>query len=255
MPKKILKKKLVIANWKMNPENLKEAKNLAKKSRVHASKLKRTELVLCPPTLYIESLKSKGKVKIGAQNSSTEDKGSYTGEISPYQLKASGAEYVILGHSERRKLGENDEMVAKKVVRAVVAGLTPIVCIGENIHDADGAYLEELKRQLLTSLVSLKPSDLWQVVIAYEPVWAVGAAQAMTPHDIYETTLYLKKILTDTYGPTIAPTVRMLYGGSADASNAAEIMKEGKVDGLLVGRQSLEPDTFKLLLQAVDNSL
>jgi triosephosphate isomerase (TIM) len=249
------KKKLVVANWKMNPGSLKEAKELAKKSRFHASKLKRTELVLCPPSLYIEPLKSKGKVKMGGQNASTEDRGSYTGEISSYQLKASGASYVILGHSERRKLGETDDAVAKKVVRAVVAGLTPIICIGESVHDQDGVYLEELKHQLLTTLSLLKPGDMWKVVIAYEPIWAVGAAQPMTSHDIYETTLYLKKILNDTYGPTIAPTIKMLYGGSADASNAAEIMKEGRVDGLLVGRQSLEPEAFKLLMLAVDKSL
>lgn len=249
------KKKLVVANWKMNPGNLKEAKALAKASRLHATKLKRTELVLCPPALYIESLKSKGKVKIGGQNASMEERGSYTGEISPYQLKASGATHVILGHSERRKLGETDEMISKKVVRAVVAGLIPIICIGEVVHDADGVYLDELKQQLLTTLSQLKPNDLWKVVIAYEPIWAVGAAQAMTSHEIYQTTLYLKKVLTDTYGSTIAPTIKMLYGGSADANNAAQIMKEGRVDGLLVGRQSLEAKTFKDLLLAVDNSL
>ncbi len=255
MPKNVRKLKLVVANWKMNPASLKEAKALAKASRMHASKLKRTELVLCPPTLYIEPLKGKGKVKIGGQNASTEERGSYTGEVSPYQLKNSGAQYVILGHSERRKLGETDDMISKKVVRAVVAGLTPIICIGEAVHDADGLYLEELKKQVLTALSQLTPADMWKVVIAYEPIWAIGATQAMTSHDIYGTTLYLKKILTDAYGTNVTATLRMLYGGSADASNALEIMKEGRVDGLLVGRQSLEPDTFKLLLKAVDESL
>jgi triosephosphate isomerase (TIM) len=255
MPKSSLKKKLVVANWKMNPGSLKEAKELARKSRLHASKLKRTELVLAVPSLYIEPLKSKGKVKIGAQNSSTEERGSYTGELSVYQLKASGVTHVILGHSERRKLGETDEFISKKVVRAVVAGLTPIVCVGEAVHDADGAYLEELKKQVLTTLSLLKPNEMWKVVLAYEPIWAIGAAQAMTPHDIYETTLYLKKVLTDAFGPAIAPSIKMLYGGSADANNAADIMKEGRVDGLLVGRQSLEPDAFKTLLLAVDKSL
>jgi triosephosphate isomerase len=249
------KKKLVIANWKMNPGSLKEAKVLAKASRLHASKLKRTQLVICPPSLYIESLKSKGKVKIGGQNSSTEDRGSYTGETSPYQLRASGAEYVIVGHSERRKLGETNDMIAKKVVRAVVSGLIPIICIGENTHDADGAYLEELKTQLISAVSMIKPSELWKVIIAYEPIWAVGAVEAMSPHDIHGTTLYLKKIINDAYGNNFASTIKMLYGGSADANNAGMIMKEGRVDGLLVGRQSLEPDTFKLLLQAVDASL
>jgi triosephosphate isomerase (TIM) len=254
MPKNIRKKKLVVANWKMNPASLREAKILAKKNRMYASRLKRTDLVICPPSLFIEALKSKGRVKTGGQNASTEERGAYTGEISPYQLKASGVEYIIIGHSERRKLGETDEIVAKKVVRAVVAGLTPVICIGESVHDHDGTYLAELKKQVLTALSQLKPADMSRVVIAYEPIWAVGAAQAMTSHDIHETTLYLKKILNDTYGPSIAPSIKMLYGGAADATNAGEIMKEGRVDGLLVGRQSLEPD-FKLLLQAVDDSL
>jgi triosephosphate isomerase len=249
------KKKIVIANWKMNPVSQKAAKELAKKSKLHASKLKRTTLILCPPTLFIESLKGKGKVKIGAQNSSTEEIGSYTGEVSPYQLKASGVEYVILGHSERRKLGETDDYISKKVIKAIMAGLIPVICIGEKIHDADGAYLEELKNQLLTALSFLKPADILKVIVAYEPIWAIGASRAMTPHDIYETTLYLKKILNDAYGPTIAPSVKILYGGSVDASNAGEIMKEGRVDGLLVGRQSLDAAGFKGLLMAVDASL
>lgn len=249
------KKKCVIANWKMNPVNLKEAKELAKKSRLYASKLKRTELVLCPPTLYTESLMSKGKVKIGAQNASTEERGSYTGEVSSYQLKASGVSHVILGHSERRKLGETDAYIAKKVVQAVVAGLVPIICISEAVHDVDGAYLEELKKQILTTTSLLQPADMLKVIVAYEPIWAIGASQAMTPHDIYETTLYIKKVLTDAYGPTIGPSIKMLYGGSADASNAHDIMKEGRVDGLLVGRQSLDAAGFKSLLLAVDAAL
>lgn len=249
------KRKLVVANWKMNPINLKEAKELAKKSRFYASKLKRTELVLCPPNLYIEPLKGKGKVKMGAQNANAEERGSYTGEISMNQLKASNVTYVIIGHSERRKMGETNEIITKKTIQAIVSGLKPIVCIGENIHDSEGLYLEEIKSQLLSAFSLLKPSDMLDVIVAYEPIWAIGATQAMTPHDIYETTLYIKKVLSDNYGPTISQGIKILYGGSADANNAHNIMKEGRVDGLLVGRQSLDPNGFKDLLLAVDQAL
>lgn len=247
------KNRLVIANWKMNPRTLIEAKDLAKSTRTYASKMKNLDVIICPPAVFLESLKSSSKTKIGAQDISKEEQGSFTGQVSAKQVVSVGASYVIIGHSERRAVGETDQDVAGKVLQSVVSGLLPIVCIGEKIHDTDGEYLKELKEQITIALSLIKKTELWKVTIAYEPVWAIGAKEAMSPHDIYETVLYLRKILSDIYGKTVGTSINIIYGGSVDATNARSIIKEGNVGGILVGRQSWNMDTFGPLLKAVDS--
>jgi len=248
-----VKKKVVVGNWKMNPMTIKEAKALAEGVKKSSARLQNVEVVLCPPYMFIPSIISKSKVKVGAQDVSFEDNGSHTGEVSATQIVGVGATHVIIGHSERRKMGEKEGDIAKKVLKAVATGLTPIICIGEDIHDTDGKYLEVVRGQLLASLILLKKTEIWKVVIAYEPVWAVGATEPMTTYDLHQMSLYIRKILAEEYGK-VAVGIPVLYGGSVDATNAAEIVSKGEVDGLLVGRESLSVVNFTALLRSVNNT-
>lgn len=248
------KKKLIIANWKMNPDSEKSAKELALSIKKSASRLSGVDVVICPPYVFIGSIFSKSKVKIGAQDISFEDKGSHTGEVSATQVASLGANFVIIGHSERRKKGEAEGDIAKKVLKAVATGLTPIVCVGEDVHDEEGKYLEIVRAQILSALILLKKTEVWKVVIAYEPVWAIGATRAMSSYDLHQMSLYIRKVLADEYGK-IAVGIPVIYGGSVDATNAAEIVYQGEVDGLLVGRESLSGENFGALLRAVNNKI
>jgi triosephosphate isomerase len=249
------KKKIIIGNWKMNPTNAKEAIGLTTAIKRSVSRYSEVTTVLCPPFVFLPLLVSKSKVQFGAQDVFYEEKGSYTGEVSGAQLKSLGANYVIIGHSERRKLGETDGVIAKKVLKALASDLTPVICIGEEVHDNDGAYLEIVRSQLLASLALVKRTEVWKVIIAYEPIWAVGAPEPMSSYELHQMSLFIRKTLLDEYGKNASIGISVLYGGSADATNAAEIVSKGEVDGLLVGRESLNAEHFVSMLKAVNNLL
>ena len=169
-----------------------------------------------------------------------------------------GVSYVIVGHSERRNppagVGETDEIVSKKAVAALVEGISPIVCVGEAVHDADGAYLSILKEQLKNSLAGVPKSAVSRIVIAYEPIWAIGAKEAMKPEQIRETTLFIKKTVADIFGRDAGLDLPVLYGGSVNWRNAADIIRNGDVQGLLVGRESVNIPGFIELAKAVDEA-
>ena len=169
-------------------------------------------------------------------------------------LRDMGVSYVIVGHSERRKMGETDEIVSKKAVATISAGLCPIVCIGEAVHDADGAYLGALKDQLKNSLAGIPKSAASKLVIAYEPIWAIGAKEAMQPEQINETALFIKKTIADIFGRDAGLDLTVLYGGSVNWRNAGDIIKKGGVGGLLVGRESVNMPGFIELAKAVDEA-
>ncbi len=252
------KKILVVGNWKMNPATVAEAKTIWRETKAVVKDLQQTTVVICPPFVYLSALEkmSGGQAAdtlvLGAQDMFWEKSGAFTGEISPGMLK--GESYVILGHSERRALGETDEMVAKKVLAAAKAGLRPIVCVGEKSRDGQGEYLHFLRTQIIQSLGKLPKRFLEKLVIAYEPVWAIGQSEAaaMQPTDIHETSLFIKKILTELYELKAALLVPILYGGSVGADNAKATVTAGEVQGLLVGRESLQPKKFGDLLKNVD---
>lgn len=250
-------KLLIVGNWKMNPENAEQAKEIFRGIRNTAKDLKNIKVIICPPFVYLSELEKTsqsgpGQVILGAQDVFWENTGSFTGEISPLMLK--GESYVILGHSERRELGETGEIIAKKIISAIKAGLVPILCIGEKIRDEHGEYLHFLREQIKNSLGKLQKRYLSKLIIAYEPVWAIGksADQAMKPTDIHETSLFVRKVLAEIYGQETAVSVPILYGGSVSYKNAVEIIKIGQVQGLLVGRESLDPKKFGELLKDVD---
>lgn len=247
---------LVVANWKMSPESRAAAKAIFALGNRVAKRLSRIALVMCPPALFFGLFKkpSARNISLGVQDVFWEEDGPHTGENSPQAAKESGAAFAIAGHSERRALGETDAEVAKKIAAAVRAGLTAILCVGEASRDASGAYFEFLKNQLRASLAGLRASDLKSLAVAYEPLWAIGKSykDAMEPRAVHETSLFIRKVLTDMFGSAAAFRVPILYGGSVDFENAPGIVSGGAVAGILVGRQSLDAEGFPKLLKALN---
>ena len=250
------KRNVVVANWKMNPETLLRAKEIFDEIRLSARSLRNTDVVVCPPFPFLyplAKLNAPKNIFTGVQNVSSEIKGAFTGEVSAEMIKSLGAKFVIIGHSERRAMGESNEVVRKKLQTTFGADLIPILCIGENDRDKEGKYLEFIKNQIKECLMGLSKKDLVGIVIAYEPIWAIGRSykEAMNPTDIHETVLFIRKIITETFGRDIAEGSKILYGGSAEAENAFEISNIGNVDGFLVGHASLKPE-FSEILSAAD---
>jgi triosephosphate isomerase len=159
-------------------------------------------------------------------------------------LASENVKYVILGHSERRSAGEKSDIVAKKATAAIAARIQPIICIGEESRDHSGVYLKHIKHQIIESLSGIPKTKLKDIIIAYEPIWAIGGDEAMSSHEMHQMMLYIKKVVTEKYTRTIANSIQILYGGSVTAHNACDMIENGVVDGLLVGRASLNPEEF-----------
>ena len=249
-------KKLVIGNWKMNPTTLDEAKRIYRSVRNISKKCTSVDVVICPPFVYLHSFLNKKlstSVSMGAQNIFPEEQGAFTGEISPLMLKDLGVKYVIVGHSERRTRGENDEDVAKKVNIVLDLGMYAIVCFGERERNAEGTYLDFLKNQIKNSLNKVSKKNLRKLIVAYEPLWAIGAKEAMLPRDILEASLFIKKVISDIYGHDEAVSIPIIYGGTANFRNVADIVIQGQVDGLLVGRESINTPGFVELIKTINS--
>lgn len=247
-------KKLIVGNWKMNPEYLKDAANILGKIKKAASTKRKVDTVICPPHAFLGDLRkyATGKrLTLGGQDCYFESAGSYTGETSPLQLKSLKAKYVIIGHSERRAAGETDEIIAKKVKAGIQSGLHVILCIGEKKRDKDGLYMQDIKKQLFTNLGKISKADFDRLVIAYEPIWAIGenARRAAKPADIFEMKIFIRRVLTDKFGKISPGAPFFLYGGSADDKNARDFLEAGQADGLLVGRASRDPEVFERILK------
>ena len=242
----------------MNPVSEKEAEWILSGVKKTVAKLKKTQVVVCPPFIYFNNLQKiigkSANLSLGAQNSFWEIEGAFTGEVSPEMIKNYGGSYVILGHSERRALGETDEMVSKKTLVCLKTGLKTVVCVGEKVRDEQGDYLVFLKDEIRNSLNKIQKRFLRNLIIAYEPIWAIGKkdTEAMSPADIHEMAIYIKKILSEIYGQESALAVSILYGGSVGRGNTGEIIKNGGVDGLLVGHQSLKSESFNEILKSVE---
>ena len=253
------KKPIVIANWKMNPVSFKEAKKLFDEVKKGVTKIQNVQTIIAPPSIYLRDLTSKYKgsrIAFGVQNISPEKKGSYTGEISVPMVKDSGAAYAIVGHSERRAIGETNELVHKKLESALMQGMTVVLCIGESERDHDAQYLTFLKEQLTIALRSIEARFLRKLIIAYEPIWAIGKTEneAMKPHDVHQMVIFIRKILTERYDMKIAQKVPVIYGGSAEPGNAEELLRDGEIDGFLVGHASLDSKDFVEILQIASKS-
>lgn len=250
--------KIIIANWKMNPQTKKDAEKLFKETSLMLKKVKRTDVVVCVPFpfLYIKEKSKNTKIKLGSQDMFFEKEGSYTGEISPLMLKNFSADYVIIGHSERRKLGETNENINKKIIAALKTKITPIFCIGEKDRDNNGFYLSFIKQQISEGLSGLTKAQIKNIIIAYEPVWAIGsgATREATPSEFNEIRIFIKKVLSDLFDIKTANELKIIYGGSVNPLNALSFLKEGDAYGLLVGRDSLSVKKFGSIINLAENN-
>lgn len=252
-----MRKKIVAGNWKMN-KTADEAKALLSEviNMVKDEVTGNVEVVLCPPALYLATtrqyLTAGGKISLGAQNCHEKDSGAYTGEISAPMLKSIGVDYVIIGHSERRQyFEETNAQLAEKVDRALENGLTPIFCCGESRDlRENGDYLGFVKDQLAESLFHLSDESFANVVIAYEPIWAIGTGLTASSAQAQDMHFELRQHIASQYGDGIAQDITILYGGSANAQNAAELFAQPDVDGGLIGGASLKSRDFTTVVKA-----
>lgn len=248
-------KKLVIGNWKMNPASLKEAEFLFSKIDKQ-SVFKKIDVVICPPFIYLEKLKKfSKKIILGAQDIFYEGKGAFTGEISAEMLANIGVKYVIIGHSERRKLGETNIDVNKKIKTALFFGLCPVVCVGETERDESHQYFNIVKNQIKECLNGINKDLLSKIVIAYEPVWALSTTvfrKDATSADAREMYVFIKKILTDKFGSKIK-LPRIIYGGSVNDKNCLDFLENGKVDGGMPGAASLNVEKFLEIIRVAES--
>lgn len=243
-----LKKPVVAGNWKMH-KTIAEARNLALEIASKAEEIREATLILLPPFTAISEVKKAVEgtaIKVGAQDVFWEDQGAFTGEISPLQLKEAGCEFVVVGHSERRQyFGETDETVRKKVLAALRHNLIPIVCIGETLEEREkGETLEKIRNQLEKSVFNLAPEDFGKIILAYEPIWAIGTGRNATPEQAEEVHVFIRHLIAERYGKSQAFYAIILYGGSVKPANAFSLIREKDVDGFLVGGASLEADSF-----------
>ncbi len=250
-------KKIIIGNWKMNPGSSKEAEKLLAAVSKNIPKLKNTEIVVCPPFVYLEKLKKiSKKVSLGAQDAFYGDTGAFTGEVSAEMLAMLGVKYVIVGHSERRSIGEGNELINKKIKGVLSAGLTPVLCVGETMRDENHEYFNFVKNQLGECLNGVSKDLVGKVIIAYEPVWAISTTanrKDATPHDSLEMVIFIKKVLADKFGKYTTRT-RVIYGGSVNERDAGEFISKGGVDGLLPGKASLDPKKFSEIISICETS-
>lgn len=251
-------KKLLVANWKMNPATPREARQLAQATKTLAARRREWGVVICPPAIFFGFLASGSAktVRWGVQTISTHrGEGAFTGEISASQAHYAGATYALVGHSEARARGETDQIINQQVKNALNAKLKPIICIGETNRDPAGEYLEPLLQQIKEALAGLKKVDLNNLIFAYEPLWAVGqtAREADTPENFRQHAIFIRKIISDLFDSKIAMAVPILYGGSVDGKNAAGFLTEGQADGLLLGRASLKPAELKKIVYAASH--
>lgn len=231
-----------------------DAKALVQDLKPRVQDVKKVEIVVCPPFTSLvavaEVLKG-SNIGLGAQNLYWEKSGAFTGEVSAPMLKALGCTYVIIGHSERRTyFHETDETVNKKIFAALAEGLKPIVCVGETLEEREkGETFNVIKRQVTNGLARLSAEHMQTVVIAYEPVWAIGTGKTATPEQAQEVHAFIRKLLTEMFGKTTADATRIQYGGSVNASNATTLMNQPDIDGALVGGASLKADSFEKIVK------
>ncbi|MCX6764414.1 MAG: triose-phosphate isomerase [Candidatus Nealsonbacteria bacterium] len=254
-------KSLIVANWKMNPSSLAKAKALFDSITKGVGEIKEDEIVICPPYIYLADIageleKNKNsKLKLGAQDCFWEKEGAFTGEISPSMLRDLGCKYVILGHSERRKhLKEKSSMINKKLKLALEEGLNCILCVGENEKEKrKGEIQKVIRHQLEKGLSKVPKSKADKIVIAYEPVWAIGTGKSCKPVEAQVINFMIRKILTRIYDRSTAQSIRILYGGSVDREKASTFLKETEMKGVLIGGASLDSVEFIKIVKDVES--
>lgn len=238
----------------MNPVSLAEVKTIVTSLKAASKKVSEVQIVIAPPALYLMEVKKMlgtGGIGLGAQNVHPAPMGAETGEHSIPMLAGAGVATVIVGHSERRALGETDEMVGAKVAALIKSKLTPIICIGERDRDAQGNFFMLIEAQIKAALMNVPKARFKDIVIAYEPIWAIGTGKTATAEDVNEMRLFIQKILTKHFDRASAGKIRIIYGGSVSAQNATDLFTSGGVDGFLVGGASLRPQEFSHIIHSI----
>jgi triosephosphate isomerase len=255
-------KNLIVANWKCNPTDSDSAERLFDSVKKEIKNFDNAEILICPPFVYLEKLKTKNlkpktpkkepNLKLGAQNCFWEERGAFTGEVSPVMLKNLGCNYVILGHSERRDhLGETDETILKKLIQVLRSHLKPILCIGEK-KEEKGMNFDVLREQIKDTIGNLPSYQIINLVIAYEPVWAIGTGNNCAPNEAMTVLMFIKKELLKISSQNTVDRIPILYGGSINAQNAKDYIKGG-FNGLLVGETSLRKGEFIKMIKNITN--
>lgn len=249
-----MRKPIVAGNWKMN-KTVAEATDLVKALIESLGSESEVDVAVCPPYTALQSVGEQikdQKIALGAQNMHMEASGAYTGEVAHDMLQELGCRYVILGHSERRSyFHEDDKIVNAKTQAALAAGLTPIVCVGETLEDREAGKTEDVVgTQVRGSLAGLDGDALSSLVIAYEPVWAIGTGKTATTEQAQEVHAYIRSVLTELADSSVAESVRIQYGGSVKPGNAAELFAQPDIDGGLIGGAALDADSFTAIVQA-----
>ncbi len=249
-----MRKNIVAGNWKMNT-SVADGINLAKEINDTLKKESHNcDVVVCVPFTHIYPVNQvidKNFIGLGAEDCSSHDKGAYTGEVSASMITSAGAEYVILGHSERRQyFGEGNNILAEKLALALSEGLKPIFCVGEVLEERENGSQNEVVRHQLAPLFNLKPEDFAKIVIAYEPVWAIGTGKTATSDQAEEMHAFIRQAVEEKFGKEAAENVSILYGGSCKPSNAKEIFSKPDVDGGLIGGAALKADSFLDIVRA-----
>ena len=248
-----MRKKIIAGNWKMNT-TLKDGMELAKAvEQLEKEKTSDALVIIAPPYTHLSKVKELiGDVKLSSQNCASEASGAFTGEISPEMLTSTGVEYVIIGHSERRSIfGEDNELLNKKTKLALSSGLKPIFCCGELLEEREaGKLFDVIREQLEVGLSDLSLEDISKVIVAYEPVWAIGTGVVASPDQAQEMHKFIRDLLVDLFNAQVADDMTILYGGSCKPSNAAELFANPDVDGGLIGGAALKAEDFLAIVNA-----
>lgn len=249
-------KSIVVANWKMNPTTYRDAKRLLDATKKAAEAAKNVSLIVAPPSIFLRELRAsyKGKrILFAAQSAHYEASGSFTGEMSQQQVKDAKCSAVLVGHAERRAAGETNDDVKKKVAAALENKLLPVLCIGEASRTQEGEHYTFVREQLTTVLRDIPAAKMPQIMIAYEPIWAIGASKPMSVREMHEMAIFIRKTIVEMHGSS-GMNMKILYGGAIDETNAADMLREGDVNGLLVGRASTDPFKIKALIESVQEA-
>jgi triosephosphate isomerase (TIM) len=249
-----MRKAIIAGNWKMN-KTIAEAQSLAEGVKIDLAEETGVDVVLCPPFTALKTVSdvvSGTQIKLGAQNVHFEQSGAYTGEVSPAMLRDLYCHYVILGHSERRAMfGESSAIVNRKVKAALAGNLLPIVCVGETLEERDAGQVETVvETQVRESLADISAEEMKKIIIAYEPVWAIGTGRTASPEQAQEVHALIRDVLRKMYDDGVAQAVRIQYGGSMKPSNAAELLAQPDIDGGLIGGAALDPHSFVQIVVA-----
>ena len=250
-----MRRRIIAGNWKMH-NNISESQNLVTKlvNGLNNQNINR-EVIICPPftsLTEVSNLLSGTKIELGAQNMHFENKGAFTGEISADMLKSIGCKYVILGHSERRNIfGETDELINRKIKQALISELTPIFCMGETLEQReDGITNDVIKKQISEGMKGLSEEDVNKIIIAYEPIWAIGTGKTATPEQAQEVHKFIRSLLRENFSENSSQNIPVLYGGSVKPDNAEDLLAKEDIDGVLVGGACLDVDSFISIINA-----